>query len=635
MRPRATVRPMIIANGIAVITVTVNDGQSSNNTLSRTFTVTVNPVNDPPIISPIANQVTSENLSAGPVPFTVSDVDNAAASLVVSGSSLNQSLLPNANIIFGGSGSNRTVNLLPATNQVGAAAITLTVSDGTASATSTFVLTVNAANTPPTMSGLADQTLNEGASVGPIAVTVGDAETPASNLVMNASSSNPGLVSTTNIVFGGSGANRTVTITPLPNQFGTGIITIAVTDTGGAGASASFRLTVNPVNHPPTLNAIANVSINEDAGPQYVVLKGISSGAPNENQALLVTGTNNNPALITNLSINYSSPDPAGILTFGTLPDANGSAIIAVTVNDGGSSNNLVSQTFTVTVLPVNHPPVISFIPDQTINEDTPTGPIPFIITDVETAGSNLLVTALSLNQSLVPAANITLGGSGKNRSISLVPTPDHSGSGAFLVTVSDGVAITTAMFVLTVNPVNDPPTLNPVGDLTISQNAGLQTVFLSGISSGSANENQHLSLSATSSNPGLIPNPSVSYGSPDRTGSLTFTPVANTSGFALVTVTVQDDGGKLNGGQDSIAQAFGVTVTPPMAVALQISRVDLTYRLSLATESGKNYVIEYKNSLSDVTWNTLSSVPGTGSVVVVTDAVSLAGSRFYRVRVQ
>ena len=56
----------------------------------------------------------------------------------------------------------------------------------------------------------------------------------------------------------------------------------------------------------------------------------------------------------------------------------------------------------------------------------------------------------------------------------------------------------------------NQPPTLNAITNLTINENAGLQTVNLSGISSGAANENQTLTVTATSSKPILIPNPTV-----------------------------------------------------------------------------------------------------------------------------
>jgi hypothetical protein len=88
------------------------------------------------------------------------------------------------------------------------------------------------------------------------------------------------------------------------------------------------------------------------------------------------------------------------------------------------------------------------------------------------------------------------------------------------------------------VSGVNNPPTLNPIGNLTIAEDAGTQTVSLSGISSGAANETQTLTLAATSSNLSLIPTPTVSYVSPNTSGSLTFAPVANANGTATITVT-------------------------------------------------------------------------------------------------
>ena len=50
--------------------------------------------------------------------------------------------MPNANIVFGGSGASRTVTVTPAANQNGTATITVTVSDGALTASDTFLLTV-------------------------------------------------------------------------------------------------------------------------------------------------------------------------------------------------------------------------------------------------------------------------------------------------------------------------------------------------------------------------------------------------------------------------------------------------------------------------------------------------------------
>ncbi|PIR43939.1 hypothetical protein COV24_00055 [candidate division WWE3 bacterium CG10_big_fil_rev_8_21_14_0_10_32_10] len=56
----------------------------------------------------------------------------------MSGESTNNNLIPNSNITFGGSGSSRTVSLVPKNDQNGHATITIYVSDGTLSSSKSF-----------------------------------------------------------------------------------------------------------------------------------------------------------------------------------------------------------------------------------------------------------------------------------------------------------------------------------------------------------------------------------------------------------------------------------------------------------------------------------------------------------------
>src|SRR5262249_52471178 len=154
-----TVTPAPNANGTVTITRTVTDTDGGS-TMSS-FILSILAVNDPPTITDIPNQVMNEDTVLGPIQFTLGDVDTLPGNLRAFGASSNTGLIPNANIQFGGSGANRTLTIFPATNQFGTALITVTVSDGTATTNDTFLVTVNPVNDLPTISQVANRTINE------------------------------------------------------------------------------------------------------------------------------------------------------------------------------------------------------------------------------------------------------------------------------------------------------------------------------------------------------------------------------------------------------------------------------------------------------------------------------------------
>ncbi len=106
-------------------------------------------------------------------------------------------------------------------------------------------------NTLPRISPIADQIAAAGATTPPITFRVADLSTPAGQLTVRGSSSDVSVVPDGAITFGGSGANRFVTIkasttnTPAAGQFGTTSITIWVMD-GTESESTSFALRVVP-----------------------------------------------------------------------------------------------------------------------------------------------------------------------------------------------------------------------------------------------------------------------------------------------------------------------------------------------------------------------------------------------------
>ena len=82
----------------------------------------------------------------------------------------------------------------------------------------------------------------------------------------------------------------------------------------------------------------------------------------------------------------------------------------------GGGGSGGTDVEVSATNLPTNTLPTVTTISNQTIDEDTSTGPVAFINNDVETPADSLVITATSNDQALIPNASLLLSGSGTNR---------------------------------------------------------------------------------------------------------------------------------------------------------------------------------------------------------------------------
>jgi uncharacterized delta-60 repeat protein len=135
------------AYGSATVTTILKDnGGTDNNgkdtSAEQLFIINILPVNDGPTISDIPDQTVFANHPAGPLTFTIGDIDTASKDLIVSGSSSNQTLVPDGEILFEVSGATRTVTLTPSLNSTGTTTITISVADGFLTSTDIFKLTV-------------------------------------------------------------------------------------------------------------------------------------------------------------------------------------------------------------------------------------------------------------------------------------------------------------------------------------------------------------------------------------------------------------------------------------------------------------------------------------------------------------
>lgn len=257
---------------------------------------------------------------------------------------------------------------ISATPATGFTFVNWTVTSGTASfanttaATSTVTITAPATvqanfvssspgNTAPTISNIADLTTAEDVATAAIAFTVGDVETAASALTLTANSSNLTLVPLANIAFGGSGASRTITVTPAANRFGTATITVTVSD-GALTASDTFVLTVTSVNDVPTITSAASATPNPVTLPATATVSVVAADA--DGDALSYAWTRVSGSGTATFS---AATAASGHVVFG----AAGTYVLRVTIADGhgGSATGEV----TVTVNPVVVTPPVAYEP--------------------------------------------------------------------------------------------------------------------------------------------------------------------------------------------------------------------------------------------------------------------------------
>ncbi len=135
---------------------------------------------------------------------------------------------------------------------------------GTAASTGDYTLQLLATDTAttPTLSGLADLTIDENSGSHNVTFTVGDPDTPLDELTTRYISSDAALVAVPSGTQTGTGGSRTVSITAIDGYYGTATITVIVSD-GTESISDTFAVTVDQLN---VASEITDVTLVHDSG---------------------------------------------------------------------------------------------------------------------------------------------------------------------------------------------------------------------------------------------------------------------------------------------------------------------------------------------------------------------------------
>ncbi|MFM2585047.1 tandem-95 repeat protein [Vibrio campbellii] len=489
-------------NGEANINYTVSDGELED---SAEVTVTVNPINDAPVAND-DNVVTDEDT---PVTIDVlpndTDVDGDTLTIVNASVPVDQGTVEivDGKLVF-----------TPAENFNGEANINYTVSDGELEDSAEVTVTVNPINDAPVAND--DNVVTDEDTPVTIDVLPNDTDVDGDTLsIVNASV--PADQGTVEIVDG------KLVFTPADNFNGEATISYTVSD-GALEDDAQVSVTVNPLNDAPVAND-DSAATDEDTPVTIDVL-------PND------TDVDGDTLTIVNASVPVDQGTVEivdGKLVFTPADNFNGEATISYTVSDGVLED---SAEVSVTVNPINDAPVANDDSAAT-DEDTPVT-IDVLTNDTDVDGDTLTIVNAS-----VPADQGTVEiVDGK---LVFTPAENFNGEANINYTVSDGVLEDSAEVSVTVNPINDVPTVeNTIADQSLEEDFTPYTIDLNDAFSDVDNADGELTFSVSG-------NSNIQVSIVD--GIATITPTADWNGSEELTFTAEDPSG------ETVSQVVDFTV--------------------------------------------------------------------------
>ncbi|MEE8129655.1 MAG: tandem-95 repeat protein, partial [Vicinamibacterales bacterium] len=620
----------------------------------HTFTITVDPVNDPPTTD---NVVANGQRNAVSIAVTLSgaDIDGTVASFVVATLPANGTLYEESGLtneaavdgVYAASGGTRSLYFVPNTGWNGLTGFDFVARDDAGEndpTSASATINVTEINDPPTTNDVSADGLEDATAI-PIALAGGDTDGTVSSFALSSLPGNGLLYADSGLItavaagtdYPASAGTRTMYFVPSGDWNGATNFPYAAKDNDDLAdaSAATATITVTAVNDQPSLTAANPPAVNEDAGAQTVNgwAGGFDRGAADElgQTALgyMVSGVGTPGLFASALTV-----DVNGNLNYMPAANASGTSTFQVSVQDsGGTVNNGVdtsdAQTFTITVNAVNDKPSFTAGNPPVVNEDAGAQTVTSWVTSFDTGAANesgqsvLGYTVANISTPGLFSAGPTVDVAGN---LDYTPAGDASGTSTFRVAVQDsggtvngGTETSDAQtFTITVIPVNDQPSFTAGNPPVVNEDAGAQTVtsWVTSFDPGAANEFGQLVLSYTVANissPGLFASgPSV-----DAAGNLSYTPAASATGSSTFDAQVQDNGGTANGGIDvSAAQTFTITVDPAPSNVI-------------AVESG------VASGVGNDNWTTISLGRSFTSMVVVATPLydSSAPPRIVRVR--
>lgn len=520
-----TYTPNANFNGVDTFSYKVNDGTSDSANLS-TVTITVVPVNDAPTLTPTQTINVTEDIALNFNLNPGSDIDGVDTLTYI----ITQT--PAAGTLSCTGGTSTSCTYTPAPDDIGTYTFKYKVNDGTADSNEAVVtVVINNTNDAPVM--VADQTIstNEDTAVNFTLNGATDID-PAQSLSYKVITPPTNGVLSNCITTSSYLADLTCTYTPNLNFNGTDSFTYRANDSiADSNTFSTVTITVVPVNDAPTLTTPQSFATNEDTALNFNLGLGVDVEGDTLSYIKLT-----NPASGT---LNCTG-GTSRACTYTPALNFNGAVSFTYKVNDGALDSN--TATVNISVNAVNDAPTLTTPQSYATNEDTVLNFNLGLGVDVE--GDTLSYIKLTN-----PASGTLTCTGGTSRACTYTPALNFNGAVSFTYKVNDGnLDSNTATVNITVNPVNDAPTLTTPQSFATNED----TVLNFNLGLGSDIDGDTLTyIKLTNPASGTL----TCTGATSR--ACTYTPALNFNGAVSFTYKVNDSA------LDSNTATVNITVNP------------------------------------------------------------------------
>ena len=394
---------------------------------------TVAALNSSPSLSTTTSLTIDEDTASAAIAFSGSDIDGDTLTYTFSNPA-------KGSVANNGDG---TFTYTPDANANGSDDFTITVNDGTVDVTETINVTINEVNDAPTVSSTAAISISEDSAYS-YTFSVSDVDGDALTLNAETLPSWLSFDASSGILSG----------TPTNDDVGEHDVSLRVND-GTVDVDQSFKVTVSNTNDDPTVSSNAVTLIDEDSAYSYT----FTASDIDVGDALTLSAET---------LPSWLSFDPAiGVLSGTPVNDDVGDHSVVLRATD--ATGAYAEQSFTVTVNNTNDAPTITTTTSLTTDEGIALENIAFSSSDVD-AGDTLTYTF----------SNPAKGSVANNGDGTFTYTPDANANGSddFTITVNDGTVDVTETINVTINEVNDAPTVSSTAAISISEDSAYSYTF-------------------------------------------------------------------------------------------------------------------------------------------------------------